>query len=134
MAENSQTAIEYIKERFPGMIISDSIVSDILRKTGIDGESPESALTEKERDLAYAYLILFLMPGMGSSQRVSDKDGDWQHEESVGSWSYSDRSNLLRIARALFEKWGVDDVLLDSVVRTWGFKGSGFHKIRRYHP
>ena len=116
------------------MLISDSIVSDVISKTGVMGECSESELTEKERDLIYAYLILFLMPGMGSSQSVSDRNGDWEHRESVGSWSYTDRSNLLRIARALFEKWGVEDVLLDSVVRKWGFKGSGFHKIRRYHP
>ena len=133
MAENSQTAIEYINGLFPGVAITESIISNILFKTGIDPDVSSYDLTERERDLAYAYLILYLQPGMGTSQSVTDRDGDWEHSEKVSSWTYQDRVGLWRIAKALFDKWGVEDELLSSSAPQWGFKGTGFRKIRRYN-
>ena len=133
METNSQnTVIDYIKGLLPGATITESILTNILLKTGIDPDASAFDLTEKERDLAYAYLILFLMPGSGSSRSVTDRDGDWEHSEKVSSWTYSDRIGLWRIAKALFEKWGVEDELLGASSPQWGFKGTGFHKIRRY--
>lgn len=132
MAERVQTTIEYIKGLFPNVTITDSIISNILFKTGIDSSVSPENLTEKERDLAYAYLILYLLPGAGASKSVTDRDGDWEHSERVSSWTYSDRAGLWRIAKALFDKWGVEDELLNSSAPQWGFKGTGFHKIRRY--
>lgn len=132
MAENSHTALDYIKGLFPGVVISDAIISNIVFKTGIDVDVPDDELTEKQRDLAYAYLILFLLPGMGSSQSVTDRDGDWEHSEKSSSWSYADRSQFLRVARALLAKWGIEDELADAAGGKWGFKGTGFTKIRRY--
>lgn len=133
MATNSQqTAIDYINGLFPNVGISESIIANILFKTGIDPDISAYDLTEKQRDLAYAYLILFLMPGSGSSRSVTDRDGDWEHSEKVSSWTYADRAGLWRIAKALFEKWGVEDELLDASSPQWGFKGTGFRKIRNY--
>lgn len=132
MAESSQTALDYIKGLLPGVIVSDAILSSIIFKTGIDLDMSLFDMTEQQRDLAYAYLILFTAPGMGSSQKVTDRDGDWEHSESVSSWSYTDRHSLLRIARALLAKWGIEDELADAAGGKWGMKGSGFHKIRRY--
>jgi hypothetical protein len=133
METNSrQTAIDYINGLFPNVGISESIITNILFKTGIDPDTQVYDLTEKERDLAYAYLILFLMPGSGSSRSVTDRDGDWEHSEKVSSWTYADRAGLWRIAKALLEKWGIEDELLNASSPQWGFKGTGFHKIRRY--
>lgn len=132
MAENSQTALDYINGLFPGMTISEAIITNILYKTGIDPDVYVYDMTERERDLAYAYLILYLQPGMGNSQSVTDRDGDWEHSEKVSSWTYRDRVGLWRIAKALFDKWGVEDELLNASAPQWGFKGTGFRKIRRY--
>ena len=133
METNSQqTAIDYINGLFPNVAITDSIISNILFKTGINPDVSSYDLTEKERDLAYAYLILYLMPGSGSSHSVTDRDGDWEHSERVSSWTYADQARLWRIAKALFDKWGIEDELLDASSAQWGFKGTGFRKIRRY--
>ena len=132
MAGNSQTALDYINGLFPGMTISEAIITNILYKTGIDPDVYVYDMTERERDLAYAYLILYLQPGMGNSQSVTDRDGDWEHSEKVSSWTYRDRVGLWRIAKALFDKWGVEDELLNASAPQWGFKGTGFRKIRRY--
>lgn len=132
MAVTEQTSIEYIKGLFPNLTITDSIINNILYKTGIDPSVGQQYLTERDRDLAYAYLILYLLPGAGATKSVTDRDGDWEHSERVSSWTYSDRAGLWRIAKALFDKWGVEDELLNSSAPQWGFKGTGFRKIRRY--
>lgn len=132
MAENTQSAIDYIKGLIPGVVVSDSVISNVVLKADIDIDVPCYDMTEKQRDLAYAYLILFSAPGMGSSQKVTDRDGDWEHSESTSSWSYADRNRMLGIARALLAKWGIEDELANAAGGKWGMKGSGFHKIRRY--
>ena len=132
MANNPQSATEYIKGLIPGVVVTDSLLSNIFFKAGISPELYEDEFTERQRDLAYAYLILFSLPGMGSSQSVSDRDGDWEHSESAGSWSYTDRQRFLLIARSLLNKWGVEDEIADVAGGKWGFKGNGFRKIRRY--
>lgn len=133
MATNSQqTAIDYINGLFPNAVITDSVIADILLKTGIDPDVLVYDLSEKQRDLAKAYLILNLMPGSGSSRSVTDRDGDWEHSEKVSSWTKADYYRYWLIARALFKKWGVEDELLDTLSPQWGFKGTGFHKIRNY--
>ena len=132
MAGNLRTSVDYIKGLLPGVAVGDTMLSNIAFKTGIDLDAYESSLTEKERDLAYAYLILYSLPGMGSSTTVTDRDADWEHSETAGSWSYNSQARLWRIAYALLKKWGIEDELLDAANGKWGFKGTGFHKIRRY--
>lgn len=131
MATETKTALDYINGLFSGMSISDAIIANVLLKTGVDPEVSMWDLNERERDLIYAYLILYLAPSSGSSQRVTDRDGDWEHSESTSAWSYSDRSNLMRIARALLAKWGVEDELANNALGRWGMCGRGFRNIRR---
>lgn len=131
MATENRTVIDYINGFFPGVTVTDTIIANILFKTGVDAEASQWDLDERQRDLIYAYLILYLTPGSGTSQRVTDRDGDWEHSESTSAWTYSDRSNLLRLARALLKKWGIEDELADVAGGKWGFRGTGFRKIRR---
>ncbi len=133
MATENGTVTDYIRGFFPGMSITDTIITNILFKTGVDSDMSQYELDERQRDLIYAYLILYLAPGSGSSQRVTDRDGDWEHTESTSTWTYSQRSELLRIARMLLKKWGVEDELADAAGGKWGFRGTGFHNIRRNH-
>lgn len=125
------TAEDYIKGLLPGVTVGESVLANVLIAVGLSPDMSVWDLGERERDLAYAYLILYSIPGMGSSQRVSDRDGDWEHSESTASWSYTDRASLLRVARALLAKWGIEDPLAETSVPQWKFRGTGFRKIRR---
>ena len=132
-SESTNTVRDYLNGLLPGYTVSDGTLFNILAKVGISCELPTEYLTERDRDLLYAYLIIYMSPGFGSSQKVTDRDGDWEHSESTSSWSYQDRYGLWRIARALLAKWGIEDPLLEAAIPKWGFKGTGFRKIRRYH-
>ncbi len=133
---NTETQIitveEYIKSISPNANVSESTVKSVLIDAGIAADTPVIYLTEKEKDLAYAYLLIRISFNPLMSQKVTDKDGDWEHTEGSEQWSSAQLTQFLRLARTLLAKWGMTDARIESIVPKWGMKGSGFHKIRRY--
>lgn len=126
------TAEEYIRSIFPNANVSENTVKSVLIDAGIAADTPAICLTEKEKDLAYAYLLIRMSFNPLMSQKVTDKDGDWEHSEGSEQWAASQLTQFLRLARDLLAKWGISDPRIESIVPKWGMKGSGFHCIRRY--
>ena len=87
------TAEEYIKSISPNANVSESTVKGILIDAGIDAGTPATELTEKQKDLSLAYLLIRFSFNPLMSQRVTDKDGDWEHTEGSEQWS---RSQLMQ--------------------------------------
>jgi hypothetical protein len=136
MADNEQnqfiTAEEYIQTLSPNAGISESTVKGILADAGIMEGIPATELTEKQKDLALAYLLIRIAFNPLMSRKVTDKDGDWEHSEGSEQWSRSQLMQFLILARDLLKKWGITDARVETLAPKWGMKGSGFHKIRRY--
>lgn len=126
------TAEEYIKSISPSANISESTVKGILIDASIDAGTPATELTEKQKDLALAYLLIRIAFNPIMSQKVTDKDGDWEHSEGSEQWSRSQLLQYLILARDLLAKWGITDARVESLAPKWGMKGTGFHKIRKY--
>ncbi len=126
------TAEDYIKSISPNANVSESTVKGILIDASIEAGTPAKDLTEKQKDLAFAYLLLRIAFNPLMSQKVTDKDGDWEHSEGSEQWSRSQLMQFLILARDLLAKWGITDARIESLAPKWGMKGSGFHKIRRY--
>ena len=126
------TAEEYIQSISPNANVSESTVKGILIDAGIEAGTPAIELTEKQKDLALAYLLIRIAFNPIQSQRVTDKDGDWEHTEGSEQWSRSQLLQFLVLARNLLAKWGITDARIESLAPKWGFKGTGFRKIRRY--
>lgn len=125
-------AEEYIASLSPGANVSESTIKGILIDAGIDPGTPVIDLTEKQKDLALAYLLIRIAFNPVMSQRVTDKDGDWEHSEGSEQWSKSQLMQFLILARDLLAKWGIVDPRIEAVAPKWGMKGTGFRKIRRY--
>lgn len=136
MADNEQiqivTAEEYIQSISPNANVSESTVKGILIDAGIDAGTPATELTEKQKDLALAYLLIRIAFNPIMSQRVTDRDGDWEHSEGSEQWSRSQLLQFLILARDLLAKWDITDARIESLAPKWGVKGTGFRKIRRY--
>ena len=136
MTDNEQnqivTAEEYIQTLSPSAGISESTVKGILIDADIVAGTPATELTEKQKDLALAYLLIRIAFNPLMSRKVTDKDGDWEHSEGSEQWSRSQLMQFLILARDLLKKWGITDARVESLAPKWGMKGSGFHKIRRY--
>ena len=136
MADNEQiqivTAEEYIQSISPNANVSESTVKGILIDAGIEAGTAATELTEKQKDLALAYLLIRIAFNPIMSQKVTDRDGDWEHSEGSEQWSRSQLLQFLILARDLLAKWGITDARIESLAPKWGMKGTGFHKIRRY--
>lgn len=126
------TVEEYIKTLSPNANISESTIKGILIDASIDPGTSVTDLSEKQKDLALAYLLIRIAFNPLMSQKVTDKDGDWEHSEGSEQWSRSQLMQFLILARDLLKKWGITDARVESLAPKWGMKGSGFHKIRRY--
>ena len=122
---------QYLRGIVPNAQLSEDAISGILIDAGIEPKTPAKQLSEKQHDLALAYLYIRIASNPLTSQRVTDKDGDWEHSEGSEQWSRSQLQQFLILARNLLAKWGITDPIVDSLLPKWGFKGTGFHKIRR---
>lgn len=136
MADNDQNQIvtveEYIQTLSPNANISESTIKGILIDASIDPGTSVTDLSEKQKNLALAYLLIRIAFNPLMSQKVTDKDGDWEHSEGSEQWSRSQLMQFLILARDLLKKWGITDARVEALAPKWGMKGSGFHKIRRY--
>jgi hypothetical protein len=137
MADNTEnqmivTAEEYIQSISPNANVSESTMKGILIDASIEAGTPATDLTERQKDLALAYLLIRIAFNPIQSQKVTDRDGDWEHSEGSEQWSKSQLMQFLILARDLLAKWGITDPRVESLAPQWGMKGSGFHNIRRY--
>lgn len=130
--QTTVTAEDYIKSISPNANVSESAVNGVLIDAGIDAGTPAAELTERQKDLALAYLLIRIAFNPVTSQRVTDRDGDWEHSEGSEQWSRSQLMQFLILARDLLKKWGITDARVESLAPKWDMKGTGFHKIRRY--
>ena len=108
--------------------VTDDAICSILAELDIPERAEYSSLSQKEKDLALAGLYAWIWTSPTQSAKVSDEDGDWSHSEGGEQMSASSLNRYMRMANEIYKKY--DMPLLDS--NRWGFKGTGFHKIRRY--
>lgn len=131
--ESQENSVEkYVLGIFPNANVNEDTVKGVLVDAGVDSDTLVDELTQKDKDLLYAYLLIRMAFNPIQSQRVTDRDGDWEHSEGSEVWSRSQLAQFLILARNLLAKYGITDPRIESIVPKWGMKGTGFHKIRRY--
>lgn len=135
MADNQQTTVltieDYIRSLSPNANIGENTINGVLIDAGVTEHTPISELTERDKDLSMAYLYIRLATNPVTSQRVTDKDGDWEHTEGSEQWGKLQMREFLLIARDLLAKWGVTDPRIESLSHRWGMRGTGFRYVRR---
>ena len=122
---------DYIRGLSSNASVSESTVSGVLADAGVEAGTAYSELTEKDRDLCQAYFYIRLAMNPIQSQRVTDRDGDWEHSEGSEHWSPLQMQQFLLLARDLLKKWGITDARVDVLAPKWGFRGTGFRYRRR---
>ena len=125
------TVEDYIRGLSSNANVSEDTVNGVLADAGIEAGTPHASLTEKQKDLSQAYFYIRLAMNPIQSQRVTDKDGDWEHSEGSEHWSPLQMQQFLLLARDLLKKWGITDQRINSLAPKWGFKGTGFRYRRR---
>lgn len=126
MPTSTFTIEQYLKGKVRNIPVTDDALLTILTDAGITPGSEATELTEKQRDLATAYLYVWIAGSPTMSQKVADSDGDWSHSEGGEQMSANVLNRFLRMANQIFEKYGMTKVGGNS----WGMVGYGFHNIR----
>lgn len=117
----------YLKGKVRNIEVTDEALQSILAELEISDGAEYSSLSQKQKDLALAGLYAWIYTSPTQSSKVSDEDGDWSHSEGGEQMSATSLNRYLRMANNIYKKY--DMPLLGS--NRWGFKGTGFRKIRR---
>lgn len=118
----------YLRGKVRNIEVTDDALQSILADLEIDDGTEYASLSQKQKDLALAGLYAWIWTSPTQSAKVSDEDGDWSHSEGGEQMSASSLNRYMRMANEIYKKY--DMPLLG--INQWGFKGTGFHKIRRY--
>lgn len=126
MNEQPTTIEQKLRGKFP--LLTDDNINSICDDAGVEPGSVWRTLSPKERDMSFAWSYVTLSDMPSTSQKVSDKDGDWSHSEGGTNISESDKKRWLQMANELFAKWGEPTIGKER----WGMICGGFHNIRHY--
>lgn len=83
--------------------IPEETIMAILFDNQVVSGTEVSCLSEKERDLCLADLLVWLSTSSTVTSAKSDSDGGWKHTDAVKN--ISNRAALARRAEALYKKW-----------------------------
>lgn len=126
------TIEDYVQSQVPNSKISDKVMRGILADSNVEERTPLAEVDERGRDLAVAYLYKRIAMNPISSQKVTDRDADWEHSEGNEIWSRQQLQQFLVLARKLLSKWGISDEALESIAPKWGFVGRGHRNVRTF--
>lgn len=121
------TIASYLKGKVRNIEVTDDAIQSILAELEIDQSSDYGQLSQKQKDLALAGLYAWIWTSPSQSSKISDEDGDWSHSEGGEQMSSASLMRYMRLANRIYKRYGMPLIGGDQ----WGFKGSGFRKIRR---
>lgn len=135
LVHSQYTISDYLRGKVRGIIVPDnalmSICSDVNNADdcNVTAETPVSNLSVKEKELATAWLYVWLAGGPIQSGSAKEGDADWSHSEGGERMSANALKRYLDMANDIFAKY---DMPLVGVSDSWGFVGRGFHNPRKY--
>ena len=125
MIAEDYTISQYLKGKVRNITIPDDALLSILVENDVDEHTPYADLTQKQRDLTLAGLYVWIALSPTTSQKVTDKDAEWEHSEGGETMSANVLNKFLRMANEIYMKYGLPTV----GTNRWGMVGRGLHNI-----
>lgn len=122
----SYTISQYLRGKVRNINIPDETLSAIFVENGIYDDIDYVDVPQRNRDLALASLYVWVSTSPSSSQKITDKDADWEHSEGGETMPVSVLNRYLRMANEIYQRYGLPMV----GGNRWGMVGRGFHDIR----
>lgn len=119
------TIEQYLRGKVRNITVPDDALLSILMENEIASNSVYFELTERQRDLALAGLYVWVALSPTTSQKVTDKDADWEHSEGGETMSANVLNRFLRMANEIYAKYNIPSIGNNK----WGFVGRGIHNI-----
>lgn len=119
---------QYLRGKVRNIDIPDETLLSICADAETNPETYYVEATEKERDLALAWLYVWIAGSPMQSGGHTEEDADWRSSDTGERMSAGVLKNYLAMANKIFEEYGLETISTNK----WGFVGGGFHNIRRY--
>ena len=124
------TIEQYLKGKVRNINIPDTTLLSICADAGVDPGTYFFEATERQRDLAMAWLYVWLSGSPVQSGGYTEESADWRSSENGERMSANVLKNYLMLANKIFEKYGLETINNGG---TWGFVGRGIRDIRKQH-
>lgn len=109
MATTGYTIEEYLKG-LSTIAVPDETISALLADAEVAPGTPIASLTKKQKELLKADLFVWLATTPYSGGSVEDANGVWRHKETNASANDSNIRSWLRLANAIYKKYGMPTV------------------------
>lgn len=135
LVQSSYTISDYLKGKVRGITVPDntllSVCCDVNMQDdcNIDVSSSVADLSTKEKELATAYLYVWLAGGPIQSGSAKESDADWSQSNGGERMSANALKRYLDMANDIFAKY---EMPIMGVSDSWGFVGHGFRNPRRF--
>lgn len=124
---HATTIEEYLRGKV-ATDIPDAALRSIELDVEVEPESEYASLTQRQKDLCLAGAYVYLYTNPSQTQKVSDKDADWEHSEGGQIYYASQLNAFLRMANEIYKRYDLPTVGTNK----WGMRAGGFHNIRNY--
>lgn len=121
------TISEYLKGKIRNVTIPEKALLSICVDAGVDPSTPYTDATTMQREIALAWLYVWMAGSPTQSGGYTEEDADWRKSENGERMSANVLKQYLTMANKIFEKYGLDTISSG----TWGFVGRGIKHIRR---
>ncbi len=128
MEDESFTIEQYLKGKVRNITIPDKALKSICADADVEPLLSYYEATERQRDLALAWLFVWVAGSPTQSGGFTEEDADWKSSENGERMSAGVLKNYLGMANKIFEKYGLETISTNK----WGFVGRGFHNIRKH--
>lgn len=98
------TIEEYLRGKV-GFEVSDSTLTSILIDRAIPEQTDVCDISVKNRELAYADLLMWGATNPTSYSGSKEADGGWSHTEGSKTISVSDKNRWASMANSIYEKY-----------------------------
>lgn len=112
---------QYLEGKVRNITIPDNAFMSICADAGVEPETSYANATQKERDLALAWLYVWVAGSPTQSGGTSESDADWKQTVNGERMAAGVLNNYLKMANDIFDKYGLPLVGDDD----WGFVGRG---------
>ena len=121
------TISDYLKGKVRGINIPDSALKSICADAGLEPDMQFSMLQQKEKDIARAWLYVWMAGGPTQTGNTRDADADWEHSEGGDRMPASVLKQYLSMANDIFEEYDMPIIGEEK----WGFVGRGMCNPKR---
>lgn len=129
MSTNSSiyTIGQYLQGKIRNVTVPDEALIAICADAGVDPDDLFVDLTVQQREIALAWLYVWMAGSPTQSGGFTEEDADWRSSDGGERMSANVLKQYLTMANKIFEKYELATISSG----TWGFVGRGIKHIRR---